>query len=78
MYEPPTPFELLDDPPTKFKWKRLVKSKLVQFWSNQLKSEAAEKSTLKFWNNGNIKHNVCSQIWEQAGSDTVSVHKARC
>ena len=46
------------------------------FWSQYLKEEAAKKSTLKYWNFHSIKYNECNPVWLNAGSDTVSVHKA--
>ena len=71
-----SPYELLENPPTKYVWKRAVNEKLVKYWKERLASEALKKTSLQFWNHNNIQYNVCSQVWACAGRDTVSVHKA--
>ena len=75
-YGLPSPYELLENPPTKYVWKRAVNEKLVKYWKERLASEALKKTSLQFWNHNNIQYNVCSQVWSCAGRDTVSVHKA--
>ena len=75
-YGLPSPYELLEDPPSKSSWKRIVNDKLEKYWKEQLISDSLKKTSLQFWNPNIINYNVCSQIWESAGSDTVSVHKA--
>ena len=75
-YGLPSPYELLENPPSKYVWKKAVNGKLVEYWKERLASETLKKTSLKFWNPNNIEYNVCSQIWARAGRDTVSVHKA--
>lgn len=75
-YGLPDPFELLENPPTKYAWKDKVKETLVSFWKNYLENEAVKKTSLKYWNASKIDYNTCNQLWTNAGSDTVSVHKA--
>ena len=53
-----------------------MNDKLEKYWKEQLISDSLKKTSLQFWNLNIINYNVCSQIWESAGSDTVSVHKA--
>ena len=55
----------------------MVNDKLVKYWKEQLLiSDSLKKTSLQFWNPNIINYYVCSQIWESAGSDTVSVHTA--
>ena len=75
-YGLPSPYELLENPPSKYVWKKAVNGKLVEYWKERLAGETLKKTSLKFWNPNNIEYNVCSQIWARAGRDTVSVHKA--
>ena len=47
-YGLPPAWELLDDPPTKFRWKRLLSRHVNTYWSEQIKSHAVLYSSLKY------------------------------
>ena len=38
-----SPYELLENPPTKYVWKRAVNEKLVKYWKERLASEALKR-----------------------------------
>ena len=49
-YSLPPAWEVLDIPPTKFRWKRLLSRHVNTYWSEQIKSHAVLYSSLKYLN----------------------------
>ena len=79
QYHLPAPLSILTDPPTKSSLKRLIKSRVVDFWETKLRAEAA-KLELKFLTY--FKSNFYSltkhyPIWSMASSNPYEIEKAR-
>ena len=45
-YELPSAYEILEYPPPKEEWKKMIKEAVYTFWESKLKAEAMQKSTL--------------------------------
>ncbi|CAC5359503.1 unnamed protein product [Mytilus coruscus] len=76
MYDLPSCYDLLQNPPGKSTWKNLVKSTVNSFWEQKLKLEAKTKSSLKFIDIDRLSIGKTHLIWSSAGSDTFTITKA--
>lgn len=47
-YDLPPAAEMLNDPPTRYRWKRLVRQEVDQYWTDRIKSQAVLYSSLKY------------------------------
>ena len=75
-YGLPSSFSLLEYPPTKEQWKRMVKCAILTKWENDLKDQASAMSTLSILN-----LNVCNlshvhPVWRLGAADSLTVLKA--
>jgi hypothetical protein len=63
VYELPTMETVLENPASKFSWKRQVKAAVHEHWTKLLQKECTTKSTLKFLNTRRTKVGVVHHIW---------------
>ncbi|VDI37216.1 Hypothetical predicted protein [Mytilus galloprovincialis] len=76
MYDLPSYYDLLQNPPGKPTWENLVKSTVNSYWEQKLKLEAKTKSSLKFIDIDRLSIGKTHLIWNSAGSDTFVITKA--
>ena len=75
MYQLPTLNELKTKQPTKESWKSTVKEAVNQYWSETLKNEAYEKSTLSHLDIDSMKIGETHPVWNSLDSVVSDVRK---
>ena len=70
------PLQLLDSPPTKAIFKRLVKERITSHWEILLKDEAAQLSSLDYFAHWNSSLSTPSLIWSTATTSSFECRKA--
>lgn len=75
MYDLPSITELQDNLVSKIKWKFLVRNAVNTYWSDKLKSEIADKSTLKFVNKADLNIGTTHPVWRSLHSTVAEVKK---
>ena len=76
MYHLPHPLIILDSPPKKFAFKRLVKSHVIDYWERKLREEANPKTSLAFFKPQFMSLSSPHPLWLTAGSNPYEVNKA--
>ena len=80
LYKLPSAYDLMEAIPTKYRWKKMVKSNINAHWLKTLKEEADCKKTLCYINQNSCKIGQVHPIW-QCGPDpiqtTMATTKAR-
>ena len=76
QYNLPHPLSLLDFPPSKTKYKSLIKSKITDFWELRLRQEAAPLTSLMYFKPGYVSLARPHPIWWTAGANPYEVAKA--
>ena len=78
MYDLPSPTTLLLMPPTKCMYKKLVKSKIIDYWESKLRGEALilKENSLKYFQADFMSLTTPHLIWSTCGSNPYEVHKA--
>ena len=71
-YHLPMALQLTEFPPTKARWKRMVKSAINTHWENKLKDEAGKKKTLRFLNLQACSIGSTHPVWD-TGPDPMQV-----
>ena len=77
QYELPHPLHLLEQPPEKLKFKKLSKSKVINFWETKLRSESQYLPSLKYFHTQYLSLSTTHRLWTSAGSKPYEVAKAR-
>lgn len=75
-YGLPSPHDLLNDIPTKYIWKQLVKNAVTSFWEHQLKQQARQQSSLKYLNIEKLEIGTPQLTWSTCGNEPMSVTRA--
>ena len=78
MYHLPSPLSLLQSPPSKLVYKRLVKSKIVDHWEIVLREEAEilKEKSLKYFRPEYMSLTKPHPLWLTCGTNPYEVHKA--
>ena len=76
QYGLPHPLTLLQEPPTKPAYKRLVKSKVVDYWEVKLRIEASKLSSLEYFKPAYMSLTKPHLLWTSCGSSSFETHKA--
>jgi hypothetical protein len=78
MYNLPSPITFLQNTPTKYVYKKLVKSKVVDYWELNLQAEAEnlKENSLKYFQADFMSLTTPHLIWSTCGSNPYEVHKA--
>ncbi|CAC5377800.1 unnamed protein product [Mytilus coruscus] len=76
MYNLPFFLELFEKKYTKIEWKRLTKSAINGLWSNKLRLECEEKSTLQNLAISNLEIGVTHPVWATVSSSVSDIRKA--
>jgi hypothetical protein len=69
-YNLPSAYDLLTNVPNKHAWKDAVNSAVCDYWNDQLKSDAIQKPSLKYFNTDHCQIGKTHQVW-----DTVEYNK---
>ena len=70
------PLYLLDNPPVRTSFKKLVKEAVVSYWENILREEASKLPSLEFFVPGNHSLQYPHPLWTTAGSNIFECHKS--
>ena len=76
QYGLPHPVDFLSSPLSKSSHKKLVKSKILNYWENRLRGEASLLPSLNFFNPSFATLSSPHPIWSSAGSSSYEVSKA--
>ena len=76
QYSLPSPLSLLQLPPPKTKYKRLVKSHIIDFWELKFRADAAPLDSLLYFNPNFMSLLRPHPIWTTCGSNPFEVNKA--
>ena len=73
LYALPHPIDLLQSPPTKVSFKRLVKKKIISYWEAVLRAEAASLSSLIFFHPEYMSLVRPHHLWLTAGPSPAKI-----
>ena len=73
QYGLPHPLVLLQAPPTKDNYRKLIKKHLINFWEIKLREEAAPLTSLKYFDPNFMSLTTPHPIWTTAGSSPYHV-----
>ena len=76
LYSLPHPLVLLTNPVDKNKFKRLVKSKVTDYWEQKLRKEAAELTSVPYFKPRFMSLSSPHPIWTSCGSNPFESRKA--
>ena len=76
-YSLPSALSLLSFPPSKIQLKTLVKKKVIDFWEQKLRHDAAGLSSLAFFKPSFYSLSTPHPIWNTAGSSPYEAKKAK-
>ena len=76
LYGLPHPLQLLENPPKKELFKRLVKKSIVRYWQDLLAAEAQQLPSLSYFNPRVHSLTHPHPLWLAAGSSSYKVNKA--
>ena len=78
QYNLPHPLQLLDFPPSKSEFKRLVKARILDYWEANLRALAAPEKlpSLKYFHPHHMSLSKPHPLWLTAGSSPYEVNKA--
>lgn len=77
-YSLPDPLIILTNPPSKLTYKKLAKSKIIDFWETKLRQDAAPLDSLVYFQPQFYSLSKPHPIWSSAGSNPYEVEKACC
>ena len=72
----PHPLTLLEAPLTKLRFKKLVKSKIVDYWEQRLRAEAKPLTSLEYFKPEYMSLTRPHPIWWSAGCNPFEISKA--
>ncbi|XP_071170832.1 uncharacterized protein [Mytilus edulis] len=76
IYDLPSPYDIIDNPPGKQLWKNLVNKTVNDHCIKQMISEAKSKSTLSRLNYENVKEGKIHNIWKSCGTNPYAITSA--
>ena len=76
QYFLPDPLHILDNPPSKEKFKREAKQHVIDWWNTKLRADAARLPSLDFFRANFMSLSSPHPIWTSAGSSPYEVQKA--
>ena len=78
QYSLPTPLEILQKPMTKVTFNKLVKAKIIDFWENSLRSEAATKVSLVYFKPSFMSLTTPHPMFVSCGTNPFETNKSIC
>ena len=76
QYGLPHPLSLLDNPPPKESYKKMIKTKVTEYWTLQLRSEASSLDSLKYFDSSFLSLQFPHPLWSSCGANPFEVSKA--
>ena len=76
QYHLPHPLRILENPPCKEKYKKLIKSKITDYWELKLRGEASLLSSLVYFKPEYMSLVKPHPIWSTAGNNPYEISKA--
>lgn len=78
-YSLPSPISLLEHPMTKYSYKKLVKSRVIDFWEGHLREESYKlrEDSLKYFRAEYMSLMKPHPLWSSCGSNPYEIHKAQ-
>ena len=76
LYQLPHPTSLLQDPCSKGKINKLVKTRIIDYWEQKLRMEAAELTSIPFFKPEYMFLSSVHPIWTSCGSSSFKSRKA--
>ena len=77
QYQLPHPLKLLDSPPSKEAFKKLVKAKVLDYWETKFRAEASFLPSLVYFHPQYLSLKTTHRLWTAAGPKSYEVAKAR-
>lgn len=78
QYSLPSPLQLLQNPPSKNIFKKLIKSKILDYWETHLRAEAAPKPSLLFFKPSFMSLSTPHPMFTTCGSNPFETNKSTC
>ena len=75
MYDLPTIYQLLQQPPAKLEWKRIVRSAMDRQWEQRMKDDAREMVTVKYLNLDSCRPGKLHPVWDTSKTDKINTLK---
>ena len=75
LYGLPHPLHLLNSPPSKLQWRKVVKIKITEYWQHLLASETMPLPSLSSFNPTMHSLTTPHPMWAAAGSSAYEVNK---
>ena len=76
QYSLPHPLSLLDNPPPKEPYKKMVKTRVTEYWEFQLHYEASKLDSLKYLNTSHLSLQFPHPLWTSCAANPFEVSKA--
>ena len=76
QYQLPHPLSLLDYPPTKETYGKLIRSRVMDFWETKLRGEASLIPSLQYFQPNFMSLSSPHPVWATAGSNPYEISKA--
>ena len=77
QYNLPHPLHLLHHPPAKLKFKKMVKSHILDYWETKLRSESSFLPSLSYFHPEYLSLSSPHRLWSTAGQNLYEVSKAK-
>ena len=76
QYGLPHPLILLENPPSKFSFKKLVSSKVMEFWERKLRQSSIPLKSLRYFNPYFMSLKTPHPLWTSCGDNPLEISKA--
>ena len=76
QYGLPSPLSLLTSPHSKCSYNSLVKKHVLEYWEEFMRSEAASKTSLAYFNTTNMSLTTPHPLWTTSGSNPFEINKS--
>ena len=77
-YSLPSPLQLLQNPPSKNCYKKLIKSRILDYWETHLRAEAAPKPSLIYFKPSFMSLSSPHPMFTTCGSNSFETNKSTC
>ena len=77
-YRLPHPLTLLDSPPSKEEFKRIVREKVLDYWTKELRADAAKLDSLEYFKPEFMSLDAPHPILTTCGSNPYEINKSIC
>ena len=77
-YSLPSPLQLLQNPPSKNSYKKMIKSKIIDYWETHLRAEAAPKPSLIYFKPSFMSLSSPHPMFTTCGSNPFETNKSTC